>query len=317
MSSINNNDFVSYINTIYDKKSYLDKYGGSFMMFFLIIFVFTLCYTYLKTISNLKPLRQNWNKHRCNPAYIPFAGVINPQPGKKNSQVVAENLSDCTTNILQEIIGFFVKPIYLIINVLLTLFKNITLSIQKMRVFMKLLRNKLGDMFKYVYGVLANIMIFFQVFLIKSKDLISKIANIIVIKMGILFTKIKMVETLFSKIHEFIMMSLIFLAGYVVAFFFSAYLSFAAGWAALGSGFLSWGAIFWFAAAAVSLAGGIAATIFWVATEKLGMDISEMTDTEFSIKNRSFPAPPNGERDAGLTKKDRDKGNEINKKSQN
>ena len=182
---------------------------------------------------------------------------------------------------------------------------------------MKLLRNKLGDMFKYVYGVLANIMIFFQVFLIKSKDLISKIANIIVIKMGILFTKIKMVETLFSKIHEFIMMSLIFLAGYVVAFFFSAYTSFTFGWAALGTVFLSWTSIFWFTAAAVSLAGGIAATIFWVATEKLGMDISEMTDTEFSIKNRSFPAPPNGERDAGLTKKDSDKGNEINKKSQN
>ena len=202
MADNNGNNFTNYINTIYDKKSYLDKYGGSFMMFWFILFIFAICYTYLKTISHLKPVRQNWNKHRCNPAYIPFAGIINPQPGKSNSKVVSDNLSDCTTNVLQEIIGFFVKPIYFIINIILSTLKNITEGIQEFRKLMYYLRNKVVNIFKEMYSILGNIAMYFQLILIKLYDTMHKIAIAISIKAGLIWISIKQTEAILGEVSS-------------------------------------------------------------------------------------------------------------------
>ena len=64
------------LNKLYEKTTYLDRYGGS-----LVVAVFTIIgvcmfftYSYLKNHSDV--IKNNWQKNRCNPLYIPFAGII-------------------------------------------------------------------------------------------------------------------------------------------------------------------------------------------------------------------------------------------------
>ena len=71
--------FNSYINKITQKITYLDKYGGSVLATGLILFSFFLIFSYFYVMNKLKPIKKDWVKQRCNPAVMPFAGLINIQ----------------------------------------------------------------------------------------------------------------------------------------------------------------------------------------------------------------------------------------------
>ena len=73
MKLIMNTPLTDAVNKLYEKTSYLDRYGGS-----LIVAVFTIIcvslffsYSYLKNHSDV--IKNNWQQNRCNPIYIPFA----------------------------------------------------------------------------------------------------------------------------------------------------------------------------------------------------------------------------------------------------
>ena len=81
MNNISNmsehSSFFENVKKIYNKESYLDKYGGSVVVTGLTIFVFFLIFSYFYINNHLSSLKANWNVNKCNPAVIPFAGLIN------------------------------------------------------------------------------------------------------------------------------------------------------------------------------------------------------------------------------------------------
>ena len=82
MNNIPNVNVEKKINEMYDKAKYLDKYGGSYYgtIFLLIIFVFVI--GYLLVQINIEPIKKDFPKNKCNPAYIPFAGFIAKPPNQ-------------------------------------------------------------------------------------------------------------------------------------------------------------------------------------------------------------------------------------------
>ena len=97
--------FESYINKITQKITYLDKYGGSVIATGLILFSFFLIFSYFYVMNKLKPIKADWTNQRCNPAVMPFAGLINAPPHSSKIEYTAENFYQCTQSILATIIG--------------------------------------------------------------------------------------------------------------------------------------------------------------------------------------------------------------------
>ena len=108
---IMNTPLTSAVNKLYEKTSYLDRYGGS-----LVIAVFTIIgvcmyftYSYLKNHSDV--IKNNWQQNRCNPIYIPFAGmIINPKNMSKH-EYATNNFFHCFGVLLQDVVEVALAPI--------------------------------------------------------------------------------------------------------------------------------------------------------------------------------------------------------------
>jgi hypothetical protein len=111
VNQLMNNPLTSALNKLYEKTTYLDRYGGSLL--FAIFTIIGVCvfftYSYLKNNSDL--IKNNWQQNRCNPLYIPFAGIIiNPKNMTKN-EYATSNFFHCFGVLLKEMIEVALAPI--------------------------------------------------------------------------------------------------------------------------------------------------------------------------------------------------------------
>ena len=56
--------FESYFNKLYNKKTYLDKYGGSVVAMSNSSYLF-LYFSFFYVQTKMDPIRQNWANERC------------------------------------------------------------------------------------------------------------------------------------------------------------------------------------------------------------------------------------------------------------
>ena len=72
------------INKIYEKRTFIEKYGKDVIFAVVIAIVLIGINVYLYIINHLKGLRKKWTDPvspiNCTPIYLPFASVINPPP---------------------------------------------------------------------------------------------------------------------------------------------------------------------------------------------------------------------------------------------
>ena len=172
--------FSDYFHTIYKKTTYLDKYGGSTVVTVVVLLTFFLIFSYYYIESNIAPIRQNWVNERCKPSVMPFAGYINAPPGASQLDYTNENFIQCTTSILSKIIDLFTKPLYYISDLLSQFFAVLMDTVNKVRMFMFVLRDKLKQIFEYMIARILNVMIPLQTMVIKMKDLLNKVSGTMV-----------------------------------------------------------------------------------------------------------------------------------------
>ena len=91
-----------FIKNLYDKKKYIDSYGDCIAITSVIIAIYGLSTGYFYILANSQELKSNWQNIRCDPLYIPFAGIINKPPEKTIAEYTAENFNMCVSKILKE-----------------------------------------------------------------------------------------------------------------------------------------------------------------------------------------------------------------------
>jgi hypothetical protein len=88
------------VNKLYETAGFLEKYGGSIVMTVIIILVFFILISYYYIKSKMTSIQQNWSEEKCNPAVIPFAGLINPPQNGSSMDYTGENFNQCLNNTL-------------------------------------------------------------------------------------------------------------------------------------------------------------------------------------------------------------------------
>jgi hypothetical protein len=167
---------VDKIEKKYDKSGFLVKYGGSITAAIILLSSFGLIITYLCIKVYAKPIKDDWEKYKCNPLILPFAGLIQDKPVGEVSIYTAENFSECANSILEQIVITFTKPVYQILDNIVLTFNRIAEGVQKLRNdFFKLFK-KLQGLSSYIQNKILSVIIPFQKLLIKLKDTLSRVA---------------------------------------------------------------------------------------------------------------------------------------------
>ena len=125
---------------------------------------------YMVALNNLKDLKDNWPLYRCNPAYMPLAGMVGEDPFK--------NFTDCTMKNFQDYTGFVVDPIMSQFSVMTEAVSQIGGAMEDMRGMMAQTRTGFLGIIGTVFGKIQNLMSQFQYIIVRMRTLMARLVGI-------------------------------------------------------------------------------------------------------------------------------------------
>lgn len=222
-------NIISKFNHLYSKEGFFQKYGIDLIIAILIISVFYIATGYLYTLSHIKTLRKDWPQNKCNPIYIPFAGLIVNDPNNSALETTAQNFNFCVNNILSSIISMILEPIYYFVKLLIEVWKEIIIAIQSIRALFNKIRNSANNVTRDVMNRTLNITTPIVQNTIIARDTLNKTNGVMAAGLFQLFGTYLTLKSLLGAIIELvIILVLIVLAITTLALFAAAFFTFGA-----------------------------------------------------------------------------------------
>jgi hypothetical protein len=219
--STNTSSYFSKINDLYNKKGFLDRYGLDIWTAVIISLVFFLITSYFYVLNNIQPIKADWERQKCSPAVMPFAGLINKGPNDTVFDFTGKNFTHCVQGILTNAIAYAFQPIYYIMKNLTSVFTELTSGINSVRAVFDKIRNTIKDFSTEVMGRSLNITMPLVQFFITIKSMSEKVVGILTASLYTLIGSYLSLQSFFLVILKFINIIIIALmaiiAGLIVA----------------------------------------------------------------------------------------------------
>jgi hypothetical protein len=177
--STNTSSYFSKINDLYNKKGFLDKYGLDIWTAVIISLVFFIITSYFYVLNNIQPIKADWERQKCSPAVMPFAGLINKGPNDTVFDFTGKNFTHCVQGILTNAIAYAFQPIYYIMKNLTRFFSDLISGINSVRAVFDKIRNTIKDFSTEVMGRSLNITMPLVQFFINIKSIGAKVIGIL------------------------------------------------------------------------------------------------------------------------------------------
>jgi len=171
--------FIGKVQTIYKKNGYLDKYGGSVIITGLLLFITWLILSYHIVMRKAAPIKADWVNQRCNPSVMPFAGIINGPPGQSKFAYAGQNFTNCVSNILKQILGDVMKPVYAVEHLITDAIAELHKVIQDIRKLFYTIRTTAQDMIERILNRILNSITPVILVTQKMKDLMLKSGGVL------------------------------------------------------------------------------------------------------------------------------------------
>jgi hypothetical protein len=140
------------------------------LIFALTTAVAVLTSLYLFAMSRVKFLKKNWVQYRCNPVYMPMAGLVGDN--------VVTNFTKCIMKGFQDYSGFMMDPImgeFAVVNETLT---EVGGAMNSMREMTSSMRGGFLGIIGTVFGKIQNLISQFQYIIIRMRTLLSRIVGV-------------------------------------------------------------------------------------------------------------------------------------------
>ena len=188
------NNIDNKIINLYEKSKYFKIYGLDFwiVVVFIILTIFLTAYIYI--LNHFKEVKQNWKNERCNPLYMPFAGMITSENGKLNMEYTSENFKFCNNKFIKKAEKEAMDPIYFMTDTINNIFDELKNAWLVIAGTINLLKNKLGQLFQIIVERLIAILIPIQNIFIKIKDIISKMTGSLVASIYTFYNLYKVIK---------------------------------------------------------------------------------------------------------------------------
>lgn len=200
------------INKLYNKETYLDKYGGSLIITAITMLVVFVIYSYFMISHNFGKIRANWNEYKCHPSVIPFAGLINGE-----NTTTQANFTECTQTILTYLSNEILQPIYYSTQVTSNILSGLVNDLNNIRKMMSYLRDSVSQVVDSVISRFLYALMPIRRDIIKMKSMLGKTEGVLT---GTLFTSLASymgLRAFFGSFIEIVIKGLIALAAFIVA----------------------------------------------------------------------------------------------------
>ncbi len=150
------------------------------------IFIVLLCFICLGLIQmggQIKNLQENWGEYRCNPAVIPIAGFIAPQGATMST---SDNMSFCIQSLMASFAPTVLKPLTYLQGKTTSMVTNLTDCMYAAREQQVKAQQKSASTTTSTYSMFGNMIVNFNVILIKLIAAQGKSSAIMAVLMNIL-----------------------------------------------------------------------------------------------------------------------------------
>ena len=165
--------FGTWIKFLYKNKLF-DQVLTDILLSLLIIFIYLCAHAYVKIRANSKMIRENWSVYRCNPSYMPFAGMVMQPTDMSNTEYTQINFEYCFQNIMNDVAKSFMEPLYYTQSMAGNILAGIADSLNSMRELVNLIRNAISSIIAEILARTLNVMQPIIMMFIKLRDLIGK-----------------------------------------------------------------------------------------------------------------------------------------------
>ena len=162
------------VRQIYSKKSYLKSHATDLLISAALIIV---CITFVSHASYTElvdSVRKDWASNRCNPIYMPFAGVIMPVEGQSGIKTNSMNFDYCAQHDVSAVLKTALMPLEYIGFVIIRSIDILVYSVIASMAFLEYLKSILGGLFSMVFMKIADMLVPLTVFLIRTRDNMAK-----------------------------------------------------------------------------------------------------------------------------------------------
>jgi len=140
------------------------------VVFAVITLVALVASLYLYAGSQVSNLKKNWAQYRCNPLYMPMAGMVGDD--------VMSNFTKCTMTGFQTYTGFIMDPIMAEFSVVGSTLDEVSETLGSMRSMMSGVRGGFLGIVGSVFGKIQNVMSQTQYIVIRMRTLMSRVVGI-------------------------------------------------------------------------------------------------------------------------------------------
>lgn len=131
-----------------------------------VVAVFLMCVVHAS--ETLDKVRLHWNEHRCNPIYMPVAGVVRPDIG------VEANFQYCINQFGQGLFKFILDELNSLFKTIGMTLSEIGDSLPNIRSVMSRMRKVIFSFGAQTFGKIANSMSNISFILVKIRDILKR-----------------------------------------------------------------------------------------------------------------------------------------------
>ena len=168
------------IESLYKNRGYFERFGGDVVITILLIAITVGITSYSTYTSILAQVKANWNANRCKPIFMPFAGVIMPQPGQTASETTEQNFQYCIQQDSSMVLNIALMPFEFAMFIIIEFLDSIMSAITAFMKFIQWLKNELGSIFKELYEKILLVIIPLMVMMVHLRDMLAKMNGVLV-----------------------------------------------------------------------------------------------------------------------------------------
>ena len=151
MTDPENNGLINNINNYFNNLSYSQEYSKDILISVILIIIVFGIFLFFLILNKLRTLRKNWPIHKCNPFYMPFAGIINPQTNQSAFKYATQNVTECMDEKNQELGLMVEKPINNSLKSLFSVFDFAKELVKEVKTFIIFIFDLIIQFFKLIF----------------------------------------------------------------------------------------------------------------------------------------------------------------------
>ena len=159
--------------------SYYERYGGSLFLATLGIVGIFYFFADILTNSYKEDIAKDWEKYRCTPFVIPFAGKFKKGPDQTSFEATGENFKFCLNSVLESVVSSFTSPIENSAEILRLATETMYSSLEQIKGRVSEIVDRLLSIFSKLYGLFAAFLTPIVIMINKVKDTIGKMQGVL------------------------------------------------------------------------------------------------------------------------------------------